>query len=57
MRWSNVRFVAEFMSFFLILTGSPVFRWKCLLILRKSLQAIQLVLCQSLEGSESFTSK
>jgi len=57
MHWSDARFAAELMSIFLAFTGSPVFHWKCLLILRKSLQAIQLVLRQSLEGSESFTSK
>lgn len=35
----------------------PVFHWKCLLILRESLQAVQLVLRQSLKGPKSFTSE
>lgn len=44
-------------SFPIFITGCSVFHWKCLLILRKSLQAVQLVLRQPLEGPKSFTSK
>jgi len=47
----------KFIFLLMAVAGSPVFHWKCLFILRKSLQIIQLVLRQSFEGSESFTSK